>query len=372
MSRSQDRPFESYHDVETRARKILPPSLADDVFQGSGDGLTAVANRRAFDDVAFVPRAGVGWPERDLSTSVLGTPMSMPVLLAPVGGLRLINPTGAPAAVRAASAAGVIAAVSMIVGHSVRDVAASTDGPLWQQVYLNRGRTRAERVIADARHGNYKALVVTIDCPLYPKKPVDLAINWRSAVQYGPELIRRPRWLAGFVRDGMSLSAANDALGPRVAETATWSDLTWMREQWTGPLVIKGVLSPEDARRAADLGANAVVVSNHGGMTIDGAPPSISRLSDVVSAVGDQVEVYLDGGIRRGADVLRAVALGARAVLIGRPYVAGLAVSGERGVAGVLEMMRAELDLALAMIGARSVADLDRSFVTTPVSWSDR
>lgn len=347
----------------------MPPVLFEDMAYGSGRSVTARANETAFDQVELVPRAAVGWPERSLSTTVLGAEVSMPVLVSPVGALRLVHPDGAPGAVAAAGAAGTAAAVSMVAGHGPDEVAPRKAGPVWQQVYLSHGYDQCANVIAGAKRHGFQAVAVTVDCPVPPKKPVGLSISAAAALQFGPQLARRPGWTARFLRDGASLAAANAALGPRVKQTAVWSDMGWLKEQWDGPLIVKGILTPADARRAVDAGADAIVVSNHGGMSLDGAPATLSCLPGIAAEVGGEAEIYLDGGIRQGTDVVRALAMGARAVMIGRPMLFGLAVGGSAGVTGVLEMFRHQVDTALAMVGARSVQDLDASFARIPASW---
>jgi isopentenyl diphosphate isomerase/L-lactate dehydrogenase-like FMN-dependent dehydrogenase len=362
--------FDSYEEANRLAGKRLPPSLYKDMFGGAGRGLTNRANAEAFDQVTFVPRAAVAWANRDLRTTVLGTSISMPVILAPVGSLRLANPGGAVSAARAAQAAGTICAVSMSSGHLPDDVAQGAPGAaLWQQLYLFQGREVAERIIRDAKAAGYKALIVTVDSPAMLKKHPELAISLRCAVEFGPELVRRPRWLAGFVRDGMQLEAAKAALGPRIAGAPVWDDLEWIKELWGGPLIVKGVVTADDARKAVDLGASAVVVSNHGGLVLDGSPSSLSVLPGIVAAIGGNAEVLVDGGIRRGSDVVKAVAIGAKAVLIGRSYLAGLAAGGEAGVRTVLDNYQRELDALLAMVGSPDIGHLDSSYVKYPEAW---
>lgn len=361
--------FDSYEEAYRLAAKRLPPSLFKDMFGGAGRGVTNRANTEAFDKVTFVPRSAVAWKSRDLQTEVLGTSISMPVILAPVGSLRLANPGGAIAAAKAAEAVGTICAISMSAGHLPGDVGQAASGALWQQLYLFQGRKVAERIILEAKAEGFKALIVTVDSPAVLKKHPELAISLKCAVEFGPELARRPRWLAGFVRDGMQLEAAKAALGPRIAGAPVWEDLRWIKELWGGPLIVKGVVTADDARKAVDLGASAVVVSNHGGLILDGSPSSLSVLPNIVAAIGHDAEVLVDGGIRRGSDVVKAVAMGAKAVLAGRAYLAGLAVGGEAGVRTVLENFRRELDALLAMVGCPNIRDLDPSYVKYPEAW---
>jgi isopentenyl diphosphate isomerase/L-lactate dehydrogenase-like FMN-dependent dehydrogenase len=361
--------FESYPQLEEAARRRLPRTLFKTIMTGAGRGVSADWNVEAFDQVAFQPRSGACPPIRELHTTVLGSDISLPVILAPVGALRLINPQGAVAAARAAEAAGTVCAVSAVSGHTADQVAARTSGVLWQQITLSRGKEAAEIGISAAARSGCNGLVVTIDSPVSSKKGIDLSVSWRTAWRFGPELIARPRWSAAFVRDGASLKSVERALTSEGGRPVAWSDLEWIRERWHGALIVKGILRADDARRAAGEGADAVVVSNHGGLTLDGVPATLSALPSVVRAVGGSVEILLDGGVRQGADVVRALALGAKAVLIGRAYVAGLAVGGESGVRGVIEMFREQIDVTLALLGCPSVSEMDRSFVLSPASW---
>jgi isopentenyl diphosphate isomerase/L-lactate dehydrogenase-like FMN-dependent dehydrogenase len=362
--------FDTFEEARRLAQRRLPPSLFADMMGGAGRGVTARRNVEVFDEVSFRPRAAVAWPKRDLRTTVLGTEISLPVILAPVGALRLANPGGAPAAARAAEAAGTICAVSMAAGHLPTDVARAASGPVWQQLYLFQGREVAERIIGDAKREKFGAIIVTVDTPASLKPPIQLSVSVSSALEYGPELIRRPQWLAGFLKDGMQLAAARAALGPMIGGVPVWDDLEWIKELWGGPIVVKGIVTADDARRAVDRGASAVVVSNHGGLILDSAPPTLTVLSEVVAAIGDQTEVLFDGGVRQGADVIKAIAVGARAVLIGRSYLAGLAVGGESGVRRVLENYRREIDATLAMIGCPKIEALDPSYVQLPEQWT--
>jgi isopentenyl diphosphate isomerase/L-lactate dehydrogenase-like FMN-dependent dehydrogenase len=256
-----------------------------------------------------------------------------------------------------------------MAGHGVDAVADRARGPVWQQVYLSHGHERCAQIIADARRRGFHAIVVTVDCPVSPKRPVGLSVSVASALRFGPELVRRPGWTARFLRDGADLAAAQQAMGPRLKQTALWSDMAWLKEQWGGPLVVKGIVTAADARRAVDAGADALVVSNHGGMSLDGSPATLVALPAVVAEVGGEVEIYLDGGVRQGSDVLRALGLGARAVLVGRPTLLGLAVGGRVGVSAVLDLLRHQVDVALAMVGAPRITDIDHTFVRAPREW---
>jgi isopentenyl diphosphate isomerase/L-lactate dehydrogenase-like FMN-dependent dehydrogenase len=271
---------------------------------------------------------------------------------------------------------------------SIEEVRDAASGPLWFQLYFLGGRAGAEVLIDRAARAGYRALVVTVDTQVVGVRERDVRngltkgpnVDARNIVQFAPQVVRRPRWLVNFVRDGMAIELANAReLGPGgramrpdqaaaalVAEPPTWADLEWIRRQWNGPLVIKGLLTGDDARRALDGGADGVVVSNHGGRQLDGAPATLRALPEIVGAVGSQLEVLIDGGVRRGSDVIRALALGARAVMVGRPYVYSLGARGERGVDALLTLFRDELLNAMGLMGCHSIHDLDRSWTATP------
>jgi isopentenyl diphosphate isomerase/L-lactate dehydrogenase-like FMN-dependent dehydrogenase len=284
--------------------------------------------------------------------------------------------------------AGTVFTLSSASGMSIEDVRAATTGPLWFQLYFLGGRAGAEVLIDRAARAGYRALVVTVDTQVVGVRERDVRnglargpnVDARNIVRFAPQVARRPRWLINFVRDGMAIELANAReLGPGgtrmrpdqaaaalVAEPPTWADLEWIRRQWKGPLVIKGLLTGEDARRAEDGGADGVVVSNHGGRQLDGAPATLRVLPEIVAAVGSHVEVFIDGGVRRGSDVIRALALGARAVMIGRPYAYALGARGERGVDALLALLRDELLNAMGLMGCQSVHDVDRTWIATP------
>jgi isopentenyl diphosphate isomerase/L-lactate dehydrogenase-like FMN-dependent dehydrogenase len=361
--RKRDR-FENYESVVRLAQRRLPRSLFMELANGAGRGVTQRENVRAFDDIMFRPRAAVFNEVRDLRATVLGTPISMPVLVDPIGGLRLFHPSGGPAVARAADNAGTICAVSMAVGHSVSEIRAASKGLLWQQLYMIQGREAAEKIIEEAQQAGYSALVVTVDTAIRSRRQSAMRINLQNILEFAPELLVRPRWTLGFLRDGMQLAVPNSILAnstPRY--TATWEDFAWIRKQWRGPLVVKGITNFDDARRSLDVGAQAVIVSNHGGIALDGSPAAIRKLPEVLQAVGDSAEVLLDSGVRQGTDVVKAIALGARAVLIGRPYAMALAACGERGVRRMLELFRYETDRTLGLLGCPSIKSLDRSYL---------
>jgi L-lactate dehydrogenase (cytochrome) len=374
-------------DFRPLARRRLPKAVFDYLDGGAEGEVTLRENRRAFEEVTFRPRHAVAVPQCDLHTRVLGFELSLPVLLAPVGYSRLMHPDGEVAAARAAGAAGTAYILSTISGHRLEDVKAASSGPVFYQLYLMGGREAAEATLERARVAGFAALVLTIDTAVSGMRERDYRNGMRELISgslleklpYYPQVLARPRWLVRFLLDGglphlpnvvipgqgpMPLVDINAALA---RSTITWEDLGWIREIWRGPIVIKGVLTGDDARRAVDEGAAAIVVSNHGGRQLDYLPATLRALPEVVAAVGGRTEVLMDGGVRRGTDVVKAICLGARAVLIGRAYAYGLAAAGEAGVARALEILRADLERTLRLLGCASVAELGRSYVHTPV-----
>ena len=377
-------------DLRPLARRRLPRAVFDYLDGGAEAEITLRENCRVFEEVTFRPRHAVAVPGCDLRTRVLGFDISFPALLAPIGYSRLMHPDGEAGAARAAGAAGTGYILSTISGHRMEDVNAASSGPVCFQLYLLGGREASEASIDRARRAGFAALVVTIDTAVAGMRERDfrngvkelLGGNLFAKIPFLPQVLVRPSWLVSFLLDGgvprlpnvvipgkgpMPLLDVNSALA-RAA--VTWEDLQWIRNLWPGPIVIKGVLTGDDARRAVDAGAAAVVVSNHGGRQLDGVPASLRVLPEVVTAVNGQAEVLMDGGIRRGADIAKALCLGARAVLCGRAYAYGLAAAGQAGVARALEILRTDLERTLKLLGCSSVAALDRSYVNVPSSWN--
>jgi isopentenyl diphosphate isomerase/L-lactate dehydrogenase-like FMN-dependent dehydrogenase len=370
-------------DLRRLARKRLPRAVFDFLDGGAEDEFTLAANCAAFQSISFRPRQAVTFPLCDLRTRVLGFDLSLPALLAPVGCSRVIHHEGEKGVARAAGAAGTVYILSTASGHRLEDVKAASSSPLWYQLYLLGGRGPSEAVIERAANAGYSALVLTIDTPVAGLRERDLrnrlpdlaGPSLLAKIPLLPQLLAHPGWLMGFLRDGGAPTLPNVIIpgqgplpllnvGAALARAAvTWHDFRWIREVWRGPIVVKGVLTGEDARRAVDHGAVAVVVSNHGGRQLDGAPASLQALPEVVEAVGGQAEVLVDGGIRRGSDIVKALCLGARAVLIGRAYAYGLAAAGMAGVSRALEILRADLERTLRLLGCPSVAALDRSYL---------
>ena len=376
-------------DLRRAAKRRLPRVVFDYIDGGAESELTLRANCRAFEDVTFRPRCAVATSMCDLRTTVLGTSLSMPLVLAPVGSSRLFYPRGEEVAAGAAGTAGIAYTLSTLSGCALKDVAAASKGPLWYQLYLIGGRDCVLSAIERARAAGFSALVVTIDTPVAGLRERDLRNGVKellsrklgSMLPFVSQFLLRPRWLASFFADGGLMKFSNVVIpgkGPMLyADVATaleqamvsWHDLGWIREAWKGPIVIKGVHTGEDARRAVDVGADALVVSNHGGRQLDGVAPTLRVLPEVLGSVGDRIEVLLDGGIRRGSDIAKALCLGARAVLIGRAYAYGLGAGGATGVTRAIEILRTDLIRTLKLLGCSSLAKLDRSFVDVPADW---
>jgi L-lactate dehydrogenase (cytochrome) len=366
------------------AEQRLPRVVFDYLDGGAEAEFTLRENCRAFDTVTFRPRQAVAVGHCDLRTKVLGSDVSFPAILAPIGYTRLVHASGELAVARAAGAAGIGYTVATFAGHKLEDVKAATSGPVWYQLYLVGGRQAAESGIERARSAGYSALVITVDTPVAGLRERDLrngmtellAGNISSKLPFLPQLFARPKWLGSFLLDGGLPRLENvivpgqgpmplvDVSSGLASAVVTWNDLRWIREIWSGPVVVKGILTGDDARRAVDEGVAAIVVSNHGGRQLDGVPATLKALPEVVSAVNSRVEVLMDGGDRRGSDIVKAVCLGARAVLIGRAYAYGLGAAGEAGVARALEILRADVDRTMRLLGCGAVAELGSSLVS--------
>src|SRR5215468_2829857 len=362
-------------DLRELSRRRVPRIVFNYIDGGAEGEWTLRENRRAFDGVTFRPHQAIALPVSDLRTRVLGTELSMPILLAPVGYLRVMHPDGEIAAARAASNAGIGLILSTVSGHRLEDVKAASVGPVWYQLYLTGGCAAAENAMRRALDVGYSVLVITIDSTVIGHREREsrdgmeqlLRGSLRSKIPFLPEILTHPRWLACFLSDGglpdmpNIVSPERGVLRVRDAHTAmkreafTWSDMQWIRALWKGPIVVKGVLSAEDAKRSLDHGAVGVVVSNHGGRQLDGVPARLQVLPEVVEEVKDQAEVLIDSGIRRGSDIVKAICLGARAVLCGRAYVYGLAAAGEAGVTRSLDILRADMERTLTLLGCPSI-----------------
>jgi L-lactate dehydrogenase (cytochrome) len=370
-------------DLRRIAKRRLPRVVFDYIDGGSGAEVTMRENCRVFEAVTFRPRNAVARMECSLRTAVLGTPIELPFLFAPVGSSRLFFPRGECVAAAQAGAAGTIYTLSTLSGCALEEVKTASRGPVWYQLYLLGGRDAARAAIERAREAGYSALVVTIDTAVAGQRERDVrngatelvGSDIRRKLPYVPQLLARPRWLLDFFRDGGMMSFPNvvipgegvmpyeDVAAALERSTVSWDDLGWIRDAWQGPIVIKGVLTAEDARRSLDVSAEAIVVSNHGGRQLDCVSSTLRALPEVVEAVAGRAEVLLDGGIRRGSDVVKALCLGARAVLIGRAYAYGLGAAGAAGVARAIEILRSDIVRTLRLLGCHDVTMLDRSYV---------
>jgi heme/flavin dehydrogenase (mycofactocin system) len=376
--------FETVAEAQRRAQRRLPPSVYKALLAGSERGTSYEDNLRAFGELGLSPHVAGNSAARDLATTVMGQDVSMPVLISPTG-VQAVHPEGEVAVARAAAARGTAMGLSSFASRSVEDVMAANPVTFFQMYWMG-SRESMERRMARARDAGVVGLIATLDwsfshgrdwgSPHIPDK-VDL----KAMIEFAPEVLRRPRWLTEYARTGRipDLTTPNLADGDSPAPTffgaygewmqtppPSWEDVAWMRETWGGPFLLKGVGRIDDARRAVDAGVTAISVSNHGGNNIDGTPAPIRMLPGIAGAVGDQVEVLMDGGIRRGSDVVKAVALGARAVLIGRAYLWGLAANGQAGVENVLDVLRGGIDSALLGLGKSSVHELTPDDVIVP------
>ncbi len=353
---------------ETRAAAVLSRGPFDYIAGGAGAEWTMRANREAFDRWRLRPKLLTGNVERDLSVEVLGTRSPAPFLLAPVGVLSIAHPEGELAVAHAAAATGVPLVVSTASSTPMEAIAqAMGEAARWYQLYWVNDREVVGSLLQRAEAAGYSAIVVTLDTPVLGWRDRDLRntylpfLQGEGIAQFTSDPVFRARLSAPPEADLAAAASAMIGMFPHLS--LTWKDLTWLRQKTRLPLVAKGVLSAQDARRAMDAGLDGVIVSNHGGRQVDGAVAALDALLEVRAALGETVTVMMDSGIRRGADVLKALALGADAVLVGRPYVYGLAVGGQEGVERVLQQLTAEVDLTLALLGGRAAWDLDRSFV---------
>jgi isopentenyl diphosphate isomerase/L-lactate dehydrogenase-like FMN-dependent dehydrogenase len=370
-------------DFRRLAKRRLPAVVFAYIDGGAEDEITLRENRRAFSDISFRPQQCVAVPTCDLRTAVLGTTFELPFLLAPVGFCRMFYPRGEVHAARAANEAGTAYILSTFSGTRLEEVREGTSGPLWFQLYVPGGREVAEATIARARAAGYQALVVTIDTPVSGMRERDFRHGARPLLQgdiwgsipYAWQFVTRPRWVLDYLADGAPRVFPNVELpgvgampcgdvGVLLERTiVTWDDLRWMRDAWKGPVVAKGVHTGDDARRAMDVGADAVVVSNHGGRQLDGVPASLRALPEVLDAVNGRIEVLMDGGIRRGGDVVKAICLGARAVLVGRAYAWALGAAGGPGVARAIDILRTDVIRTMRLLGCPSISKLDTTYI---------
>jgi isopentenyl diphosphate isomerase/L-lactate dehydrogenase-like FMN-dependent dehydrogenase len=372
-------------DLRGLARRRLPSVVFDYLDGGAEDEVTLRDNSNAFQRVNFKPRHAVSFKECDLRVQILDTDFALPLLLAPVGYSRVMHPGGEIAAARAAGEFGTGYILSTISGHKMEDVKAATKGPAWYQLYLLGGRSAAEASIERAKCAGFSALVVTIDTAVAGNRERDLRNGMKqlmgtsplSKLRYSAQFLSHPRWLASFLLDGGLPSLPNvvvpnegplpltDVSAALANSAVTWSDFHWIRKLWGGPVIAKGIMTADDAKRALDHGVSAIVVSNHGGRQLDGLPSTLEVLPEIVGEVGGRTQVLMDGGVRRGSDVVKAICLGARAVLIGRAYAYGMAAAGYEGVSLALRIIRNDIERTMRLLGCCSVSSLERSFVRT-------
>ncbi|MFE3000554.1 pre-mycofactocin synthase MftD [Nocardia sp. NPDC059246] len=376
--------FESVAEAQRRAKKRVPKAVYTALLAGSEAGVTLDDNAAAFAELGFRPHIADLPATRDLSTTVLGQQISLPVICSPTG-VQAVDPAGEIGVARAAASSGTALGLSSFGSKPIEDVVAANEKTFFQVYWLGSREAMTAR-LERARNAGAKGLIVTLDwvfatardwgSPALPER-----IDFKTALTFAPQVLVKPGWLLRFARSGKlpDLSTPNlvarGQRGPTFfgaygewmgTPPPTWDDLAWLRQQWDGPFMIKGIGRPDDAKRAVDIGATAISVSNHGGNNLDSTPAAIRLLPSVANAVGDEVEILFDGGIRRGSDVVKALALGARAVMIGRPYLWGMAAGGERGVHNVLEVLRQGIDSALYGLGHSSIHDLSPADIVIP------
>jgi L-lactate dehydrogenase (cytochrome) len=373
-------------DLRRRARQRLPRAVFDFIDGAAEDELTLRRNEAAFKQITFRPRVLVDTQSRDQTTMVLGQRLSSPLILAPTGLCGMAAPRGEILAARASVNAGIVFTLSSMSAVSIEDTAHAVPGPHWFQLYVWRDRELTRSLVDRAAAAGYRAMVITVDVPVLGQRERDLrngaTIPPRVTLRNALDSLQKIGWLLGMARnpriDFVNVARPGEprgplALGPFVNSqfdpSVSWNDIAWFRSIWRGPLLLKGIMSAEDARRAVEHGVNAIVVSNHGGRQLDGLPAAIEVLPEVADAVGGDIEVLFDGGIRRGTDVIKALALGARACMIGRPYLYGLGAGGQAGVERSIAILRAEIDRAQALLGRPSLGDLDRRTVRLPTTW---
>lgn len=357
---SGERKLLTVDDFEERAKKVLPKMAYDYYRSGADEERTLRANRKAFRRWEIWPRILVDVSELDLRATVLGCEVAFPILVAPTAYHRLAHPEGEAATARGAADAGTIFILSTLSTTAIEEVAAASAGPKWFQLYVHKDRGLTKSLVERAQGAGYLAIVLTVDAPILGRRLDDERNDF--ALPEGMSMVN----LAQYAQDA-SQAGEGSALGAYAASrhdaSLSWNDIEWLRSITSLPLLIKGVLRADDAARAADAGVEGIVVSNHGARQLDGAPPTIEALPQVVDAVAGRCEVLMDGGIRFGTDVLKALALGAKVVLVGRPVLWGLAVDGAAGVARVLALLRDELSTAMALAGCPNLASIDRDLV---------
>ncbi|HEY3749232.1 MAG TPA: pre-mycofactocin synthase MftD [Pseudonocardiaceae bacterium] len=376
--------FETVAEAQRRARKRLPKSVYGALVAGSERGLTVADNTAAFAELGFAPHVAGLSGKRDLATTVLGQSISLPVVISPTG-VQAVHPEGEVAVARAAANRGTAMGLSSFASRSIEDVAAVNPRTFFQMYWVGSRDVLVQRM-ERARAAGAVGLIMTLDWSFsngrdWGSPTIPETMNLKTMVRFAPEVLTRPSWLWAYAKTGRVPDLTTPNLTPPggAAPTffgaygewmqtplPTWEDVAWLREQWGGPFMLKGVTRVDDAKRAVDAGVSAISVSNHGGNNLDGTPATIRALPAVAAAVGDEIEVLLDGGVRRGGDVVKALALGARAVMIGRAYLWGLAANGQAGVENVLDILRGGIDSAVLGLGHSSIHELTADDVVVP------
>lgn len=386
--------IQSVEDARLLAKRRLPLSIYQMFEAGSGSNLTAVRNEEAFRDIMFRPRNGVFHPAPDISTTVLGHKISMPAIVSSVGFLGVGHRDGEVGVARATADANTIQFISGVASTAIEKIMDAAKHPVYYQLYYVGGRDASAPIIERVKKAGVSGLVLTIDTPTiarpkdtpyFERRAVPFGISLKEAVKFAPQVVTKWEWLWDMLRDGLKDPLVPQALRPDgtpmglfegiekiYQQTPTFDDVPWIRRHWDGPLVLKGILTADDARRALKEGADAIVVSNHGGNVLDGSLPTLRALPEIVDAVGDKIDVLVDSGVRRGTDALKAVAMGAKAVLLGRAYVYALLAAGEPGVRKMLDIFRMQMTEGLAFLGAQSLNELDPSFLDYPANWPKR
>lgn len=371
----------SIHDLRECARRRLPSPIFAYMDGGADDEETLRRSTEAFSDYELIPRTLVDVENIDMRTEVLGVEIEWPVFAAPTGMSRIFHHDGELAVARATHKAGTLYSLSTVASTSIEDVAAETPGPKMFQIYVQRDRGPVSELISRCKEAGYRALCLTVDLPVHGNRERDLhtgmTVPPRLTLMSKLDVLMHPEWcwnylthpaftMANFERIDMQGEGV-DSLMKYVAKmfdrSVTWKDAEWMIQEWGGPFVIKGILSVDDARRAADIGASAIMVSNHGGRQLDGVPAPFDQIAEIADAVGDRIEIICDGGVRRGKHVLKALAMGATACSVGRAYLYGLGAGGEAGVARAFTLLRAEVERGMALLGCRNVGEITRQHI---------
>jgi L-lactate dehydrogenase (cytochrome) len=372
----------SVADLRRIAKRRLPGGVFDYIDGAAEDERTLAANQAAFERVGFRPRVLRGLEKVEIESTILGRPLAYPLVLAPTGLTRIADPDGELAVARAAARAGLPYTLSTLSTRSIEEVRAVSDERLWFQVYAWRDRALVQEMIERAAVARYEALVLTVDTAVFGRRERDVRRGFSLPPTIGPRTIvdgaLHPSWTWRFVRsepirfanvlgrdvgDGASPVTLSDYVNSQFDPALSWHDVDWLRSVWSGPIVLKGIQTVADAVLAADAGVDAIALSNHGGRQLDGAPAALSLVAPVADAVGGRVEIICDGGIRRGSDVVKAVAAGANAAMAGRAYLYGLGAAGERGVDRVLDWYRNDIERVMALLGAGSIDALDRTLL---------